>query len=108
MAKIQLKPGEVLIGQGPMAYREPVLGGSCDVWQGTIFVTNQRVCFRVSLIPRMEFELSLSEIKGFAVGKHLFYTTVTICSKSEKEYTVTGFPVKKLQEWLKQVGIWEI
>ena len=48
MADIQLEPGETLIGQGMMAYWEPVLGSSCNVWRGTIFVTNKRVCFRIS------------------------------------------------------------
>lgn len=32
MADIQLEPGESLIGQGMMAYWEPVLGSSCNVW----------------------------------------------------------------------------
>ena len=83
MADIQLKPGESLIGQGMMAYWEPVLGNSCNVWRGTIFVTNQRVCFRISLTSHK----------------------VTIHSKSEEKFTVTGFPVKKLQDWLRQVGV---
>ena len=108
MADIQLKSGESLIGQGMMAYWEPVLGNSCNVWRGTIFVTNQRVCFRISWTSHMEFELKLSEIRGFTVGKHLFATKVTIHSKSEEKFTVTGFPVKKLQDWLRQVGIQKI
>ena len=105
MADIQLKPGEALIGQGMMAYWEPVLGSSCNVWRGTIFVTNKRVCFRISWTSHMEFELKLSEIRGFTVGKHLFATKVTIHSKSEEKFTVTGFPVKKLQGWLAQIGV---
>lgn len=56
----------------------------------------------------MEFELKLSEIRGFAVGKHLFATKVTIHSKSEEKFTVTGFPVKKLQGWLAQIGVQKI
>ena len=44
MADIQLQPGESVVGQGMMAYWEPVLGSSCDVWRGTIFVTNQKEC----------------------------------------------------------------
>ena len=108
MTDIQLKSGESLIGQGMMAYWEPVLGSSCNVWRGTIFVTNQRVCFRISWTSHMEFELKLSEIRGFTVGKHLFATKVTIHSRSEEKFTVTGFPVKKLQDWLRQVGIQKI
>ena len=100
MADIQLEPGESLIGQGMMAYWEPVLGGSCDVWRGTIFVTNKRVCFRISWTSHMEFELK--------VGKHLFATKVTIHSKAKEKFTVTGFPVKKLQGWLKQMGVQKI
>lgn len=64
MADIHLEPGESLIGQGMMAYWEPVLGSSCDVWRGTIFVTNQKACFRISWTSHMEFELKLSEIKA--------------------------------------------
>ena len=105
MANIRLEPGESLIGQGMTAYWEPVLGRSCNVWRGTIFVTNQRVCFRISWTRHMEFELKLSEIRGFTVGKHLFATKVTIHSKSGETYTVTGFPVKKLQGWLAQSGV---
>lgn len=105
MADIHLEPGESLIGQGMMAYWEPVLGSSCNVWRGTIFVTNQRVCFRISWTSHMEFELKLSEIRGFTVGKHLFATKVIIHSKSEEKFTVTGFPVKKLQGWLAQIGV---
>ena len=104
MADIQLNSGESLIGQGMMAYWEPVLGSSCNVWRGTIFVTNQRVCFHISWTRHMEFEINLSEIKGFTVGKHLFATKVTIHSISDEKYTVTGFPVKKLQDWLRKVG----
>lgn len=108
MTNIQLQSGEALIGQGMMAYWEPVLGNSCNVHRGTIFVTNQRVCFRISLIPCMEFELRISEISGFTVGKHLFATKVTIHSKSGEKFTLTGFPVKKLQDWLRQMGVRKI
>ena len=105
MANIQLQPGESMIGQGMMAYWEPVLGSSCNVWRGTIFVTNRRVCFQISWTTHMEVELRRSEIRGFAVGKHLFATKVTIHSRSGEKYTFTGFPVKKLQGWLRSLGI---
>jgi len=108
MADIQLQPGESVVGQGMMAYWEPVLGSACDVWRGTIFVTNQRVCFQISWTTHMEVELRRSEIKGFTVGKHLFATKVTIHSKSGKKFTFTGFPAKKLQDWLRQAGVQEI
>lgn len=105
MANIQLQPGESVVGQGMMAYWEPVLGSACNVWRGTIFVTDQRVCFRISWTAHMEIELRLSEIKGFTVGRHLFATKVSIHSASGKRFTFTGFPAKKLQDWLKNVGI---
>lgn len=56
----------------------------------------------------MEVELRRSEIKGFTVGKHLFATKVTIHSKSGKKFTFTGFPAKKLQDWLRQADVQEI
>ena len=43
MAHISLNPGETLIGQGMMAYWEPILGSSCHVWRGTLYVTSRRV-----------------------------------------------------------------
>jgi hypothetical protein len=105
MANIQLQPDELVTGHGMMAYWEPVLGSACNVWRGTIFVTNQRVCFCISWTAHMEVELRLSEIRGFTVGRHLFATKVTIHSKSGKRFTFTGFPVKKLQVWLRSLGI---
>ncbi len=105
MSTIQLYPNEVLIGQGMMAYWEPVLGSACNVWRGTLFVTNRRVCFRISWTSHMEVELRLSEISGFSVGKHLFATKVLIHSKAGKKFTFTGFPVKKLQTWLTKAGV---
>ena len=105
MADIPLQPYESVVGQGMMAYWEPVLGSSCDVWRGTIFVTDQRVCFQISWTTHMEVELKRSEISGFTVGKHLFATKVTIHSKSVEKFTFTGFPVKKLQGWLRSLGI---
>lgn len=105
MSIIQLYPDEVLIGQGMMAYWEPVLGSACNVWRGTLFVTNRRVCFRISWTSHMEVELRLSEISGFSVGKHLFATKVLIHSKAGKKFIFTGFPVKKLQTWLTKAGV---
>ena len=56
----------------------------------------------------MEIELRWSEISGFTVGKHLFATKVTIHSKSREKFTFTGFPAKKLQSWLRQMGVQKI
>ena len=105
MADIPLQPYESVVGQGMMAYWEPVLGSSCNVWRGTIFVTDQRVCFQISWTTHMEVELKRSEISGFTVGKHLFATKVTIHSKSGEKFTFTGFHEKKLQGWLRSLGI---
>lgn len=105
MADIPLQPYESVVGQGMMAYWEPVLGSSCNVWRGTIFVTDQRVCFQISWTTHMEVELKRSEISGFTVRTHLFATKVTIHSKSGEKFTFTGFPVKKLQGWLRSLGI---
>lgn len=105
MANMELYSGEALIGQGMMAYYEPVLGSSCNVWRGTIFVTNMRVCYRISWLSHMEIELRLPEVAGFSVGRHLFATKVTIHSKAGEKFAFTGFPVKKLQGWLRQAGV---
>ena len=91
-----------------MAYWESVLGRSCDIWRGIIFVTNQRVCFHISWTSHMEVELKLSEISGFIVKKNLFATKVTIQGKAGEKFTFTGFPVKKLQNWLRQAGVPEL
>lgn len=108
MANIKLNSGETLIGQGMMAYYEPVLGSSCNVWRGTIFVTNMRVCYRISWLSHMEIELRLPEIAGFSVGRHLFATKVTIHSEAGEKFSFTGFPVKKLQDWLREAGVREL
>lgn len=108
MAAIQLQQGERLIGQGMMAYWEPVWGHSCDTCSGTVFVTTQRVCFCLSMLHSVEFELALSEIRGFATGRHLFFTKVVLYDWLGKTFTLTGFPVKKLQGWLKQAGVQKI
>ena len=56
----------------------------------------------------MEVELKLSEISGFIVKKNLFATKVTIQGKAGEKFTFTGFPVKKLQNWLRQAGVPEL
>ena len=50
-------------------------------------------------------DLSLSEIKGYNAKRLLFITYVYIYDKNNKCYTFSGFPAKKLQIWLKQIGI---
>ena len=104
MGKFQLQANETLIGIGMMAYeynrsitRAPT--------RGTIYVTTQRVCYYESWSGIVYIDLSLSEIKGYNAKRLLFITYVYIYDKNNKCYTFSGFPAKKLQIWLKQIGI---
>ncbi|MEY8387571.1 hypothetical protein AALC17_09805 [Oscillospiraceae bacterium 38-13] len=107
MAKLDLNPGETIIGTGQMSlYRKQ--GLTKKPFQGNIFVTNQRACFKISMVPNLEMDLPIGEIRGFSVGKMALFTQVTIHSKSGETYPLTGFPVKKLQDWLRQAGVPEI
>ncbi len=115
MANIKLNSDESLIGQGLVSYRD-LEKHTYQCWHATIFVTNQRVL----LDTYTEIELRLSKISGFTSGKILlFIPSVTIYGLAEKTtigehgltedaYTFTGFPIKKLQGWLKQAGVREI
>ena len=107
MAKLNLNPGEMMIGSGQMSLYKK-WGLTKKPFQGNIFVTKQRVCFKVYMIPFLEMDLSVTEIKGFSVGKFALITVVTIHSKSGENYPLTGFPSKKLQDWLRQAGVQEI
>lgn len=107
MAKLDLNPGETMIGSGQMSLYQKQ-GLTKKPFQGNVFVTNQRACFKISMVPSLEMDLPVEEIKGFSVGKIALFTAVTIHSKSGKEYPLTGFPAKKLQDWLRQAGVQEI
>ena len=99
MAKFQLQAGETLIGKGPMSlYQKQGLTKK-------IYVTDQRVCFYMDLSGTALMELTLGEIKGFTVGSILLATKVIIQSKVGESYPLTGFPAKKLQGWLAQLGV---
>ena len=52
--------------------------------------------------------LHQEEIKGFSGGMIALFTAVTIHSKSGETYPLTGFPAKKLQDWLRQAGVQEL
>ncbi len=106
MAKFQLDPGETLIGKGQMALHQKQFLNT-KPFSGNIYVTNQRACFYISMVNDPEMDLPLSDIKGFSVKKSLF-TSVTIYSKAGAGYVFTGFPVKKLQDWLRQAGVQEL
>ena len=105
MAKFQLQENETLIGSGMMAYHEPVGRFQSRPWRGNIYITNQRAVFGMSMTGMHMMELPLSEIEGFQVSKGLFFTAVVICGHDGKDFKFTGFPVKKLQGWLEQVGV---
>ena len=107
MAKLNLNPGETMIGSGQMSLYQKQ-GLTKKPFQGNVFVTNQRACFKISMMPGLEMDLPVEEIKGFTVGKIALFTAVTIHSKDGKEYPLTGFPAKKLQDWLRQAGVQEI
>ena len=102
MAKFELNPGETLIGKGQMALHQKQFLNT-KPFSGNIYVTNQRACFYISMVG-MEMDLPISEIKGFSVKKALM-TAVTIHSKAGESYVFTGFPSKKLQDWLRQAGV---
>ena len=105
MAKFELNPGETLIGKGQMALHQKQFLNTKPI-SGHIYVTDQRACFYISLVG-MEMDLPLENIKGFSVKKALM-TSVTIHSKAGESYVFTGFPAKKLQDWLRQVGVQEL
>jgi len=107
MAKFQLAPGETMIGQGTVARHQKQFLGS-KTFDGTIYVTDQRACFYVRMVGSPDMDLPLKEIKGFSVGKKALVTAVTIHSQAGEEYVFTGFPVKKLQDWLRQAGVSEL
>jgi hypothetical protein len=108
MAKFELNPGETLIGKGQMALHQRQYLNTRPI-SGHIYVTDQRACFYVTLLVMgtMEMDLPLGEIKGFSVKKGLI-TSVTIHSKAGETFVFTGFPSKKLQDWLRQAGVREL
>nr|WP_325179273.1 hypothetical protein [uncultured Oscillibacter sp.] len=104
MAKLDLLPGETLIGSGQMSlYLKQ--GLSKKPFQGHVFVTNQRACFKISMARQLEMDLPVKEIQGFQVSHMLFITKVTICARNGDTYSLTGFPAKKLQSWLEKAGV---
>ena len=106
MAKFQLDPGETLIGKGQMALHQRQFLNT-KPFQGSIYVTDRRACFYISMVGSPEMDLPVSDIKGFSVKKALF-TAVTIHGKGGESYVFTGFPAKKLQGWLRQAGVPEL
>ena len=105
MAKFQLNPDETLIGSGMMSiYLKQ--GLSKKPFQGNIYITNQRACFKISMTPgALDMDLPLEDIRGFSVRGAAIFTQVTIHSRTGENYSFTGFPAKKLQSWLMQLGV---
>ena len=108
MAKFQLNPGEILIGNGMMSlYLKQ--GLTKKPFQGNIYITDQRACFKISMMPgALDMDLLLENIKGFSVSGAAIFTQVTIHSRTGETYSFTGFPAKKLQGWLRQAGVQEL
>lgn len=104
MARFQLLSGEALVGSGQMSLKQK-WGLSSQMYQGTIYVTNRRICFHMSMSGTALMDVALSEVRGFSVSRILFVTAVTIHTRSGEQFMLTGFPAKKLQSWLLQLGI---
>ena len=104
MARFQLASDETLVDNGLMSLKQK-WGLSSQLYQGTIYVTNRRICFHMSMSGTVLMDIPLPEVKGFSVGRILFVTAVTIHSRAGEQFLLTGFPAKKLQNWLLQLGI---
>ena len=107
MAKLDLLPGETMIGSGQMSLFLKQ-GLTKKPFQGNVFVTNQRACFKISMVKHLEMDLPIGQIQGFKVDHNLLVTKVTIHAKNGDTYPLTGFPAKKLQGWLKEAGVQEL
>lgn len=77
MAKFQLQENETLIGSGMMAYKHKKSPASQPT-RGTIYVTNQRVCYYESWSNYVYMDLPLSEVAGYDTKRALFVTFVYI------------------------------
>ena len=104
MAKFQLQENETLVGSGMMAFK-PKKSTASQPTRGTIYVTNRRVCYYESWSNYVYMDLPLSRVAGYDTKCVLFITFVHIYDKDNTRYVFSGFPAKKLQGWLEQVGI---
>ncbi len=107
MAKFKPEAGETLIGSGTMALHQKQFLNTRS-FDGTIYVTDRRVCFQIRMMKDLEMDLPLEQVKGFGVKKAMMITTVTICGREGESYAFTGFSAKKLQDWLRQAGVQEL
>lgn len=104
MAKFQLQENETLVGSGMMAYKHKK-SITRQPTRGMIYVTNQRVSYYESWSNTVYMDLSLSAVSGYDTKRVLFATFVYLYDRNNKCYAFSGFPAKKLQSWLEQVGI---
>lgn len=104
MEKFMLRENEKLIGSGMMAYKHKKSPVSQPT-RGTIYVTTKRVCYYESWTGYVYMDLPLSEAAGYDAKRALFVTFVYIYGKDNTEYIFSGFPAKKLLNWLKQAGM---
>lgn len=107
MAKFQPEAGEKLIGSGQMSLHQKQFLNT-RAFDGHIYVTDRRVCFQIRMMKELEMDLPLEQVRGFSVKKAMMVTWVTIHGKEGQSYLFTGFPAKKLQDWLRQVGVQEV
>lgn len=68
-------------------------------------MTNQRVCYYESWSNYVYMDLHLAETEGYKTKQVLFVTFILIYGKNGKKYIYSGFPPKKVQGWLDQVGV---
>ena len=104
MAKFQLQENETLVGSGMMAHKHRK-AVTRQPTRGTIYVTNQRVCYYESWSGYAYMDLPLSEVAGYDTKRALFVTFVYLYDRNSKCYTFSGFPAKELQSWLERVGV---
>lgn len=104
MAQFQLQENEVLVGSGMMAYKHKA-SITREPTRGTIYVTNQRVCYYESWSNYVYMDLPLSEVAGYDTKRVLFAPFVYLYDRNHHCYAFSGFPAKNLQCWLEKVGI---
>lgn len=119
MAKFQLLPGEVLIGEGHMTYRHERLNysGKSDslapnihrVTESTkVYVTNRRV-FCTHFPTGMEFfHWPLEELRGYQRGSVLKVPAVTILTRDGGQFEFCCVQARELARWLSQAGLSEV
>ena len=104
MAKFQLAEGEKLIGSATMAFVEKATVGS-RAGQGKLYVTNQRVCFHMSMLGTVLMEEKLSDIGGYAEGRQGLFIKALLIHAKGNTFKFTGMGRKKVMGWLDQAGV---